>query len=185
MCNRDIHIQFLKMDQSYCMYCNKYLKILKNIYIKASDECENCNSYDYYVHENAKYCKKCDMLIHYFNADLQSYDCNNKKKSVYHRKYYILNTLNEINTKYNIVMNEYQKYIILNYCNNIIQWEKDNDFIKKINLKYVIKKIYIEFLKHGECRNIKIKNNARKTYEYLITWEKIKDIFKFDIHDNI
>ena len=186
MCNRYIHIQFLKMDQSYCMYCNKYLKEFKNIYIKAIYECENCNGIDYYVHENGKYCKNCSCLINYFNADLQAYDCYNKKKqSVYHRKYYILNTLNQINKKYNILMSEYQKYNILEYCNNIINWEKENNMIKKINLKYVIKQIYIEFLKHGECRNIKIKNNARKTYEFLIIWNKIKEIFKFDIHDNI
>ena len=166
MCNRDIHKQFLKMDQSYCLYCNKYLKVLKNLFIKASDKCVNCNSINYYVHENGKYCQDCDMLIKYFNADLQSYDCYNKRQSVYHRKYYILNTLNEINTKYNIIMSLYQKYIILEYCNKIIQWQSDNN-IKKINLKYVIKQIYIEFLKHRECRNIKIRNNVRKTNEYL------------------
>ena len=185
-CNSDIHKQFLKMDQSYCLYCNNYIKELKNIYIKAMDECENCNGTNYYVHENGKYCNDCDMLIKYFNADLKSYDCYNKKRqSIYHRKYYILNTLNEINTKYNILMSNYQKNIILEYCNKIIQWETENKMIKKINLKYVIKQIYIEFLKHGECRNIKIKNNARKTYEFLIMWQKIKEIFKFDIHDNI
>ena len=27
MCNREIHIQFLNMDQSYCLFCDKYLKI--------------------------------------------------------------------------------------------------------------------------------------------------------------
>ena len=186
MCNRDIHIQFLKMDQSYCLYCDKYLKILKYQVKKEHDECENCNGIDYYVHENGKYCKNCSCLINYFNADLQPYDCYfNKKQSIYHRKYYILNSLNEINTKYSIFMSEYQRYIILEYCNKIIEWQKDNNMIKKINLKYVIKQIYIEFLKHGKCHNIKIRNNVRKTNEYLIIWNKIKEIFKFDIHDNI
>ena len=186
MCNRDIHIQLLKMDQSYCLYCDKYLKELKTINIKINDECENCNGYDYYVHEYGKYCKNCNGLIKYFNADLNPYDSYfNKKQSVYHRKYYILNTLNEINNKFDIVMSEYQKYIILEYCNKIIQWEKDNKMIKKINLKYVIKRIYIEFLHHGQCSNIKIKNNVRMENEYLIKWNKIKEILKFDIHDNI
>ena len=185
MCNRDIHIQFLKMEQSYCLYCGKYLKLLKYQVTKTRDECDNCGCCDYYVHENGKYCRNCSMLINYFNADLQAYDCYNKKQSVYHRKYYILNTLNEINKKYNILMGEYQKYIILEYCNNIIQWQKDNNMIKKINLKFVIRQIYIEFLKHIKCRNIKIRNNIRKTNEYLILWNKIKEIIKFNIHDNI
>ena len=186
MCNRDIHIQFLKMNQSYCLYCDKYLKKLKYNFIKSNDECENCNCYDYYVHENGKYCKNCSSLINYFNADLQPYDYNYKKsRSVYHRKYYIFNILNQINKKFNILMSEYQKYIILEYCNKIIQWEKDNDIINKISLKYVIKQIYIEFLHHSKCRDIKIRNNIIKTKEYLIMWNKIKVIFKFDIHDNI
>ena len=127
MCNRDIHIQFLKMDQSYCLYCDKYLKILKYQNIKSHDLCENCNDYDYdyTVYKNGKYCKNCWSLIKYFNADLQPYECYNKKKqSVYHRKYYISNTINEINKKFNISMDDYQKYIILGYCNKIIEWEK-------------------------------------------------------------
>ena len=186
MCSRDIHIQFLKMDESYCLFCNKYLKELKNKIIKSIDECENCNCYDYYIHQNGKYCRNCSCLINYFNADLQPYDYNYKKtRSVYHRKYYILNTINKINEKFNIFMSDYQKYIILEYCNKIIQWERDNKIYKKINLKFVIKQIYIEYLKHGKCCEIKIRNNVRKTNEYLIIWDKIKEILKFDIHDNI
>ena len=100
MCNRDIHIQFLKLGQSYCLYYDKYLKVLKYKIIKCHDICENCNGYDYIVHENGKYCKDCSCLIKYFNSNLQPYDCYKKKQSVYHRKYYILNTINEINKKF-------------------------------------------------------------------------------------
>ena len=81
-------------------------------------------------------------------------------------------------------MGDYQKYIILEYYNKIIEWEKEND-VKKINLKYAIKQIYIEFLNHGQCCEIKIRNNVRKTNEYLILWNKIKENINFDIHENI
>ena len=154
--------------------------------IKCHDTCQNCNGYDCIVHGNGKYCTNYACLIKYFNADIQSYETYNKKKqSVYHRKYYILNTINEINKKFNIIMGDYQKYIILNYCNNIIEWEKDNNVNKKINLKYAIKQIYIEFLNHGKCREIKIRNNVRKINEYLILWNKIKENLNFDIPCNI
>ena len=84
------------------------------------------------------YCKKCAMLIKFFNADLQPYDCYNKKKqSVYHRKYYILNTINEINKKYDIFMGDSQKYDILAYYNKINEWENENN-LKKLNIKYII-----------------------------------------------
>ena len=102
-----------------------------------------------------------------------------KKQSVYHRKYYILNKINEVNKKFNIFMGKYQKYIILNYCNKIIEWEKDNNLIKKINLKYATKQIYIEFLHYEQCIKIEIRNNIRKIYEYSIMWNKIKKTIKF------
>ena len=128
MCDNKIHIQFLKLGQSYCLYCDKYLKVVKYKVIKCHDICQNCNGYDYIVHDNGKYCKNCSCLIIYFNADLQPYEIYNKKKqSVYHRKYYILNTINEINKKFHISMGDYAEYSILNYCNKIIEWEKDNN----------------------------------------------------------
>ena len=81
-------------------------------------------------------------------------------------------------------MGDCQNYIILNYCNKIIEWEKDNN-LKKINLKYTIKQIYIEYLQHRQCREIRIRNNVRKTNEYLILWNKIKENLNFDIPCNI
>ena len=119
-CNRDIHIQFLKLNVSYCLYCDKYFKDLQYRLVKSNDKCHNCGKYDYIVENNAQYCKNCAFLIKYFNADLQPYEIYNKKKqSVYHRKYYILITINEITKTYNIFMNDYQKYIIFVYCNKI------------------------------------------------------------------
>ena len=51
---------------------------------------------------------------------------NKIKQSIYQRKYYILNEINRINEMYNIVMNGYQKYVILGYYNKIHEYEKDN-----------------------------------------------------------
>ena len=109
MCNRNIHIQFFKMKQSYCLYCDKYLKNPQYRIIKFHDICHNCNDYNYIIENNARYCKKCASLIKYFNDDLKPYEIYNKKKqSVYHRKYYILNTINEVNKKFNIFMGDYK-----------------------------------------------------------------------------
>ena len=85
MCNRDIHIQFLKMDQSYCLYYDKYLKVPQYIIIKCHDICDFSDNYNYnyIVHDNAKYCCKCGSLIKYFYADLQPYENYNKKNEVF------------------------------------------------------------------------------------------------------
>ena len=185
MCNREIHIQFLKINQSYCLYCDKYLKNPQYRIIKSHDKCDNCNDYNYIVDDNAQYCKKCASLIKYFNADLQPYETYNKKKqSIYHRKYHILNTINGSNKKYNIFMDDYQKYIMLSYCTKINQWEQDHNS-KHLNIKYIIQQIYIEFFHHEKCNGIKNRNNVRKLNDYLISWQKIKENINFDIPCNI
>ena len=35
----------------------------------------------------------------------------NKKRSIYQRKYYILNHIDKINNDFNILMNDYKKYV--------------------------------------------------------------------------
>ena len=108
MCNREIHNKFIKMNQSYCLYCDKYLKTLQYKIIKYKDICNECDNSNYIIDNNTTYCKHCAGLIKYFNADLLQMQINKKKQSIYQRKYYIYKV-------HNIVMNEYQKYVILGY----------------------------------------------------------------------
>ena len=182
MCNREIHIRFIKMNQSYCLYCDRYLKQPQYKITNCYDNCIYCNVTGYIIHENGKYCINCARLIKYYNSDLLPME-RYKKQSVYHQKYYILNTINEINTKYNIFMNDYQKYIILGYYNKIHQWEQDNN-VKKLSIKYIIKQIYIDILHYKQCNGIKIHNNIRKLNDYLIMWNRIKENINFYIHGN-
>ena len=80
-------------------------------------------------------------------------------------------------------MNDYQKCIILGYYNKIHQWEQDNN-VKKLNIKYIIKQIYIDIFNHKQCHDIKIHNNIRKFNDYLIMWNRIKENINFDIDGN-
>ena len=92
------------------------------------------------------YCNICGGLIKYFNVDvLPMHADNRKKRSIYKRRYYILNEINKINKTYNIVTNDYQKYVILGYYNQIRQYEINNK-IRMLNIKYIIKQVNIEFL---------------------------------------
>ena len=81
-------------------------------------------------------------------------------------------------------MNDYQKYIILGYYNKINEWEQDNN-LKKLNIKYIIKQIYIEFLQYRHCCSIKIHNNIRKLSDYFNMWNRIKENVNFAIRENI
>ena len=71
-------------------------------------------------------------------------------------------------------MTDYQNYIILSYYNKIHQWEKYTN-VKTLNIKYIIKQIYIDLLHHKQCHSIKIHNNIRKLNDFLIRWNRIKD----------
>ena len=133
------------MNESYCLYCDEFLKQPQYKMIKSKDICIDFNINDFIVGNNAMYCKNCAGLIKYFNADLLPMQNNKKKQSIYQRKYYILNEINRINKVYNIVMNDYQKYVILGYYNDIHQYEIDNK-IPMLNIKFIIKQIYIEIL---------------------------------------
>ena len=104
----------------------------------------------------------------------------NKKKSIYQRKYYILNAINRINKVYNIVMNDYHTFIFLGYYNKIHEYEIDN-IIPMLNIKYIIKQIYIEILNYNQRRDIKMNNNIRKLSDYLIKWNKVKENINVDI----
>ena len=117
--------------------------------------CIDCNSNDFIVDNNAMYCKICGGLIKYFNADLLPMQINKENQSIYQRKYYILHDINRINILYNIVMTDYQKYVILAYYNKIHEYEKENK-IRMLNIKYIIKHIYMDILGYKQCCDIKV-----------------------------
>ena len=55
--------------------------------------------------------------------------------------------------------------MILGYYNKIREYEIENQ-IKRFNIKYIIKRIYIEILGYDKCCVIKIHNNMRKVCGY-------------------
>ena len=89
-----------------------------------------------------------------------------------------------INKEFNIFMNDCQKYIILGYYNKIREYEIENH-IKKLNIKYIIKRIYIEILGYDKCVDIKIHNNMRKINEYYPKWLNITNHIKLDMTNDI
>ena len=81
-------------------------------------------------------------------------------------------------------MNEYQRYIILGFHNKIREYEIENH-IKKLNIKYIIKQIYIEIIGYDKCSDIKIHNDTRKMNEYYSKWLNITNDIKLDMMDGI
>ena len=58
MCNQDFHHYFIKIDQSYCLYCDKFLSHPEYKIRKNKDMRFNCNNdIDIIMHDNAIYCK--------------------------------------------------------------------------------------------------------------------------------
>ena len=66
--------------------------------------------------------------------------------------------------------------MILNFINKIREFENKNN-MKKLNIKFTIKMIYIDFFHIG--KNIILNNTMKMLKDYYKKWDIIKDNIKF------
>ena len=96
MCNKEIHELLIQEGQVNCVFCNKHIQDPG----KPKLVCKNCGQ----VHD-------------YLTADeyVDFYENRHriKRKSVYHRKYHILNVINDIAHDNNIQVGYYNREKIL------------------------------------------------------------------------
>ena len=94
-CDSEIHDALKEMDQSVCDFCD--IKLVDNIIVKQEDLC--CKNMDLIKDNGMNVCKNCGVVDCY---DLQGpYIDNNenmykiRRKSVYIRKYHVLNMVDD------------------------------------------------------------------------------------------
>ena len=94
-----------------------------------------------------------NLLIKYLNIDLLPLRNDNKqqKRSIYQRKYYLLNHIEKNNKDLYILMSDYQKYIILCWHTKIRQYGLENNSTY-LNIKYIYKQIYCDILGYKRVR---------------------------------
>ena len=80
MCDRNIHNYFVRIHESYCLYCNKFSNKSEYKNEKNKDMCYVCNDNDdIVIDNNGMYCKNCGRLIRYLNVDLPPLKNDSKK----------------------------------------------------------------------------------------------------------
>ena len=96
----NIHEFLLKQENLVqCPFCDKQMEVIKSVETKCCAR-SNITADGYLV------CKNCGQVHHYLTAEefVDFYENRHRirKKSVFHRKYHILNVMNDIAQKNNI-----------------------------------------------------------------------------------
>ena len=97
MCNKEIHELLIQEGQVNCVFCDKQIQD------PGKPERYFCCDSMRLIKDNLLVCKNCGQVHDYLTADeyIDFYENRYriKRKSVYHRKYHIINTLSDIAQK--------------------------------------------------------------------------------------
>ena len=111
MCNEEVHELLIQESHINCIFCNKQIQDPGNP--KRYFCCDSMRL----IKDGFIVCKNCGQVHDYSTADeyLDFYENRHriKRKSVYHRKYHILNIINDIAYDNNIQVGYYNREKIL------------------------------------------------------------------------
>ena len=97
-CNTDIHIELIEMGENYCPFC---CEELMEVDVKQRDEC--CQQQDLINDNHEIVCRNCGIVQGYqpVREFIDFYKNRHKlrRKSVYHRKYHIINIILNMNLR--------------------------------------------------------------------------------------
>ena len=176
MCNKEVHELLIQEDYVTCVFCNEQIQDLRK---PERDFC--CDSMRL-IKDNFLVCKNCGQVHDYLMADeyIDFYENRYrvKRKSIYYRKYHIINTLNDIAQKNNIQLDYYDRESILRICQLFDRIELPDVGRKRlISVNYIIKQLFD--ILGIECKSIphtRIKNtlciidllDGRGTFSHIV-----------------
>ena len=131
-------------------------------------------------------CKNCGQVYDYLTADEYVDFYKNrlkiKRKSVYHRKYHILNVINDIAHNNNIQVGYYNREKILRIFRLIDQViPQVNNFRRRrlISVNFIIKQLFDILGVENKITPITQSKNTLRYYENW--WERVYSLIKADI----
>ena len=131
-------------------------------------------------------CKNCGQVHDYLTADeyVDFYENRHKmkRKSVYHRKYHILNVINDIAQNNNIQVGYYNREKILRIFRFIDQVTPEvNNFCRKrlISVNFIIKQLFD--ILGVEYKIIALTQSKNTLRYYQNWWERVYSLIKADI----
>ena len=178
MCNKEIHELLIQESYVNCIFCNKQIvdsgkprryfccgsmKLIKDDFIS----CKNCGQ----VHDE------------YFAPEYYDFYGDRhriRKKSVYHRKYHIINVMNDIAQKNSIQIGYYNReniLIIFKLIDNVTQPDVCRKQLKSVN--FIIKQLFD--ILGVEYKIIPLTRSKPTLKYYEDWWERVYSLIKDDI----
>ena len=178
-CNSDLHSEFINMNEGICPFCDELLEKVDKIVEPCCSELNVCNK------NGINVCLNCGLVhgYEYTSNYIDFYENMYKirRRSVYHRKYHIENTLNSICYENKITLTYKQRdkiYKTFEIIGSVIP--SVNKLRRRIiSTKYILRQLFKLLGLHFEC--IKI-TDSRKTLEfYNRYWAKILELKNAEI----
>ena len=179
MCNNEVHELLIQEDYVNCVFC------VKQIQDPGKPGRYFCCESMKLIKDNLLVCKNCGQVHDYLTADEYIVFYENryriKRKSIYYRKYHIINTLNDIAPKNNIQLEYYDKESILRIFKLFDRIELPDVGRKRlISVNYIIKQLFdILGIEYKFIPHTRIKNTLKYYNEW---WDKVYGYIKDDVN---
>ena len=176
---KNIHEYLLKQEnQALCPFCDEQLESIKSM------ETRCCNKPNITADGFKQVCTNCGSVHGYRSANkfVDFYENRHtiRNKSVYHRKYHILNVINEISQKNNIQIGYYNRENFLRIFRLIDQVSPEVNIGRKrmISINFILKQLF--GILGIEYKFIPLTKSKTLNY-YSQWWVQIYDVIKNDI----
>ena len=179
MCNKEVHELLIQEGQVNCIFCNKQIQD------PGKPKRYFCCDSMRLIKDNFLVCKNCGQVHDYLMADeyIDFYENRYriKRKSIYYRKYHIINTLNDIAQKNNIQLDYYDRECILRISQLFDRIELPDVGRKRlISVNYIIKQLFdILGIEYKSIPHTQIKNTLKYYNEW---WDKVYGHIKDDVN---
>ena len=173
-CNMDIHIELIEMGENYCPFCYEELM---EVDVKQRDE--RCQNPDL-INDNEIVCRNCGIVQGYEPVkefiDFYANRHKLRRKSVYHRKYHIINIILDTNLRvsYNNREQIFQLFDKIDKLTPQIDPKRKRLISVNFLLKQIIK-TYFPDINHENIRITKSEKTLKYYYDY---WDKIMDLMQ-------
>ena len=179
MCNKEVHELLIQEGQVNCIFCNEQIQD------PGKPERDFCCDSMRLIKDNFLVCMNCGQVHDYLIADeyIDFYENRYriKRKSIYYRKYHIINTMNDIAQKNNIQLDYYDRESILRIFQLFDRIELPDVGRKRlISVNYIIKQLFdILGIEYKSISHTQIKNTLKYHNEW---WDKVYGYIKDDVN---
>ena len=173
-CNFQIHEELKNMMESTCPFCDRLLVEFH----KVVELC--CSEQDIETVNGMNICVNCG-LVHGYNYVTEYFNFYDnmyriRRKSVYHRKYYLQNVLDSISFENNVCLTHEQIEQIHKLFVEIdgVLHEVNDGRKRMISIKYIIKQLFK--MLELPYKDISVAKSKRTLKSYEQCWEKVQSL---------